>query len=428
MSPQRSRDPEERIRKFEIKVQISRGIVFTGGVLLAIGARLAGATEPSWPAICLFFFFANASAVGFAALAARRAQKIAGIPVHWLWLGLDTGLFVWVVGATGGAESFWFPWALTGVGAAAYVVGKRGALVMMAANLAAYLALVAITEAGTPGAMAGVVVRMLVLYAAGFFTVKGVCKLRSRSLRLATMHEQESQRISELQQMARSIEQGSAQLERLTAELRKVAITDPQTGTYNRQYLKQRIHEDLAMVRRAHASVAQPSFYLGFVLVNLDHFRRINDEHGHEAGDEVLRQVTAVLAQAVREMDTVIRWDNDELLILLRQIDRADMREVSERIIRGVRNCAFQLPENGSASLTCSAGYCHYPLGDCERFTWEEIVKLAGNAQDLAKQDGRDRSVGISEGERPFDRVGARLAIEDLVTAEQRGYVQILRG
>jgi diguanylate cyclase (GGDEF)-like protein len=425
MSPHRSRDPEERIRKFEIKVQISRGIVFTGGVLLAIGSRLAGATEPSWSAICLFFLVANASAVGFAVIAARR--RIAGIPVQWLWLGLDTGLFVWVVGATGGSASLWFPWALTGVGAAAYVVGKRGALVMMAANLAAYLVLVALTEAGRPGSMANVGVRMLVLYAAAFFAVKGVCKLRSRSLRLVTMRELESQRISELQQMAKSVEEGSAQLERLTAELRKVAITDPQTGTYNRQYIKKRIHEDLAMVRRAHASAAQPSFYLGFVLVNLDHFRHVNDEYGHEAGDEVLRQVTAVLAQVVREMDTVIRWDNDEFLILLRQIDRADMREVSERIIRGVRNRTFQLPDNGSESLSCSAGYCHYPLGDCERFTWEEIVKLAGNALSLAKQDGRDRSIGIREGERPFDRVGARMAIEDLVTAEQRGYVQILR-
>jgi diguanylate cyclase (GGDEF)-like protein len=426
MSPQRSRDPEERARKFETKVQISRGIVFTGGVLLAIGSRLAGATAPSWQSICLFFLIANASAIGFAALAARQVQRIAGAPVQWLWLVLDTGLFVWVVGATGGSESYWFPWALAGVAAAAYVVGKRGALVMMAAYLVAFLVLVALTEAADPGVMAGVTVRVLVLYAAGFFAVKGVCKLRSRSLRLAAMQEQESQRISELQQMARSIEQGSAQLERLTAELRKVAITDPQTGTYNRQYIKQRIHEDLAMVRRAHAS-AQPSVYLGFVLVNLDHFRRVNDEQGHEAGDEVLRQVTAVLAQVVREMDTVIRWDSDELLILLRQIDRGHIREVSERIIRGVRNHSFQLPDNVSVSLSCSAGYCHYPLGDLDRFSWEDIVKLAGNALALAKEYGRDRSIGIGEGERRFDRVGARLAIEDLKTAEQRGYVRVLR-
>jgi diguanylate cyclase (GGDEF)-like protein len=428
VSPHRSIDREARTRHFEIKIQTSRGIVFTGGVLLAIGARLLGVADYSWSAVCLFFFAANGSAVAFAAAAAKDIRELAGIPVRWLWIGLDIGLFVWVVAVTGGSASIWFPWALTNVAAAAYVIGKRGALLVMAGNLAAYLALVAVTEAEVEGALAAVTVRMLILYAAGFFAVKGVCKLRGRSLRLSDLRAQEGQRAAELQQMTRTIDERSEQLDRLTDELRKVALTDPQTGTYNRRYLKQRIREDLAMVRRSHAASDQTGLYLGFVLLNLDHFQRVNDENGHEGGDEVLRQVSAVLAEVVREMDTVIRWDSDAFLVLLRQINREHLPEVVERMIRGIRSRSFVLARGEQTSLTCSAGFCHYPFGDdAERFTWEDVVKLAANALNLAKQLGRDRWVGLSEGRRALDRVGARLAVEDLAAAEQREYVRTLR-
>lgn len=193
------------------------------------------------------------------------------------------------------------------------------------------------------------------------------------------------------------------------SQLEQASLTDPLTGLPNRRYLLRQVLADLAQCRRAYRVAASPGVQrdMLFLLVDIDHFKAINDRHGHAAGDTVLRQFARLLTHAVRESDYAVRWGGEEFLVVARQADAAQAGVLAERIVSAVRNEVFRLDSGELLRCSCSVGAAALPFlpGDPDALEWEQVVDLADAAVYGAKRRGRNRWIVLApaQGLRPSD-------------------------
>ena len=201
----------------------------------------------------------------------------------------------------------------------------------------------------------------------------------------------------------RAHEQQRAALEQQVAErtqqlhvanlaLELASQTDPLTGLHNRRYLSNQIPADLAFYERENRRTGGQDNTLLFALVDIDHFKRINDTHGHKAGDRVLQQVSEVLRQQVRVGDYLVRWGGEEFLLVCRPSARQFMPVLGERIRRAVAEHCFDLGDNVQVKLTCSIGLAESGLylNGQQSVGWEQLVELADAALYWVKENGRN--------------------------------------
>ncbi|WP_460537739.1 diguanylate cyclase [Chitinimonas naiadis] len=166
--------------------------------------------------------------------------------------------------------------------------------------------------------------------------------------------------------------------------MREQAIRDPLTGLYNRRYLDEVFGHELARSERD----GRP---LALVLIDLDHFKRLNDRYGHLAGDEVLRGVAEMLRQAVRESDLVFRFGGEELLLLMPAADAGDALQRSEAIRLQMAEHRFPTGQ-GPLTVTLSAGMAVWPQhGKC----LVSLLDAADKALYAAKHAGRNRVMAV---------------------------------
>jgi len=172
--------------------------------------------------------------------------------------------------------------------------------------------------------------------------------------------------------------------ERKAAErrIRYLATTDTLTGTSNRGEFSRRLAEEIA---RAHRH-GRP---LGLVMFDLDHFKRINDRHGHDAGDAVLRGVMEVVRQRVRLGDAIGRWGGEEFMLLLPESALPNTLVTAERLRAGIEAQRFALAER----VTASFGVVVLERGE----GFDALVKRADVALYRAKSAGRNRVETVSK-------------------------------
>jgi diguanylate cyclase (GGDEF)-like protein len=216
---------------------------------------------------------------------------------------------------------------------------------------------------------------------AGIVAVWGWMRWRTRSLRL---------REAELR----------ALVDERTAELRELSLTDALTGLRNRRYLELRLDDDLRLCLRRFETPGDsgpgPDADLLLLLLDLDHFKRINDLHGHAAGDAVLVQLAQRLRQVFRETDSLVRWGGEEILALARETERRDAAELAARICAAVRDRPFEIGPGETVHVTVSIGFCAFPLDPRHPrlWDWRACLALADSALYAAKALGRDGFVG----------------------------------
>jgi diguanylate cyclase (GGDEF)-like protein len=162
--------------------------------------------------------------------------------------------------------------------------------------------------------------------------------------------------------------------------VKQLAYIDGLTGIFNRRFFELRIAEEIERARR----YATP---LAVIMVDIDQFKRINDEFGHLLGDEVLRQVSSIFHQQLRKIDVVCRYGGEEFAILLSQTDHTQALAVAEKLRRMVE--CWQFP-GVARPVTISSGVSAFPLHGITR---DEIVKAADAGLYAAKQAGRNRVV-----------------------------------
>lgn len=194
----------------------------------------------------------------------------------------------------------------------------------------------------------------------------------------------------------------------------KQAMRDALTGLFNRQYFKERVDEEFARVARRGGMFA-------LLLCDLDHFKAVNDGHGHHAGDEVLKDVSKAVLEATRGSDLVFRWGGDEILVMLSGTSRDGVLTAAARIRSGIQ----RVSERRQLLLDVSIGAALYPE---HGQTVESLIHLADRALYIAKRGGE--KVHIGEEEYRLDDQAVRVvfqAVVDRTSQEVLGYEALSR-
>ena len=164
--------------------------------------------------------------------------------------------------------------------------------------------------------------------------------------------------------------------------LREQSLRDQLTGLYNRRFLEEAIDKITAQIRRRGTA-------LGILMVDIDYFKQVNDTHGHDVGDRVLKEVARVLLKSVRDSDVVVRFGGEEFMVLLVDVQVGKSEEVAEKIRRAVENHTIEVP-GVVLKKTVSIGVAEFPH-DSDRI-WQ-CIKFADVALYKAKEMGRNRVV-----------------------------------
>jgi diguanylate cyclase (GGDEF)-like protein len=167
---------------------------------------------------------------------------------------------------------------------------------------------------------------------------------------------------------------------RLMRQLREAADVDQLTGVHNNRYLQERLNQEVARSMRADTP-------LSVLLLDLDGFKTINDEHGHADGDRVLQNVAATLRLAVRANDIVARYGGDEFVVVMPETDLESARQVADRVVASVRAVRHPLSDGSEGVVACSAGLALFPT---DGRTAGRLLRSADAAMYRVKRGGGD--------------------------------------
>jgi diguanylate cyclase (GGDEF)-like protein len=213
--------------------------------------------------------------------------------------------------------------------------------------------------------------------------------VRALALRATTLETEVAERTRELAEANHRLELAS--------------LTDPLTGLSNRRFLALNIEPDVRQVLRSTRETAgarERNAGLIFYFLDIDHFKALNDRHGHAAGDRVLVELAGRLREAARDTDAVLRWGGEEFLIVSRWADRRAGEALATRLLEAVAGAPFVLPSGPRVEVTCSVGWAPYPwsLDQPDAVHHEQVLSLADRALYVAKREGRNRAVGVLPG------------------------------
>ncbi|WP_297574936.1 diguanylate cyclase [uncultured Deefgea sp.] len=213
--------------------------------------------------------------------------------------------------------------------------------------------------------------------------------------------------------------------------------TDSLTQLKNRRFLETTMQGMSAITLKAHRANQlknqadqHANQDLALLMIDVDHFKRVNDQFGHHAGDLVLQQIAQILQKAARDSDTVVRWGGEEFLIVASNVNRHKFPILVERIRADIENHHFNIDTAQPIRLTCSVGFAFFPFIDQhpEACSWEYAASLADYCLYLAKNNGRNTWAGICPASdfRPEERpVNLTNDIPQLI--EQRRLIVLLR-
>ncbi len=169
------------------------------------------------------------------------------------------------------------------------------------------------------------------------------------------------------------------------ARLYSLAITDSITKLYVHRYFQHRLEEEVARSRRYNATIS-------LLMCDIDHFKPVNDNYGHQQGDLILKEVSKILRKNVRNTDIAARYGGEEFAIILPETTQADAKIVAERIRRDVAHCDFPSLIPGQPPLKCSIsiGVAGFPLNADSK---DQLIQKADSALYKAKGSGRNKVV-----------------------------------
>lgn len=168
---------------------------------------------------------------------------------------------------------------------------------------------------------------------------------------------------------------------KLREALKQQSVKDPLTQLYNRRYMSDSLEREFARCRRAQK-------VLSVIIIDVDHFKRYNDEFGHDAGDKVLKELAEYIRLNMRENDIPCRYGGEEFLLLMPGVTQEEAQVRAEEFREGVKRMNIRHQGRRLGNIAISAGVASYPLcGECET----TLFKSADQALYQAKESGRDR-------------------------------------
>ena len=226
--------------------------------------------------------------------------------------------------------------------------------------------------------------------------------------------------------LEQAVAERSAELARANAELQAMSLTDPLTKVRNRRFFRETIEADAMQVVRAYRRAGPNSGPIEhgdliFYFVDLDHFKRVNDDYGHYAGDKVLMETARRLSNIVRQSDLLIRWGGEEFLVVLRSGTRADGDILARRLLRLMGEEPFDIGDGKRIPMTCSIGWGAFPWipAQPDALSVDDVLVLADRSMYAAKDAGRNYAVGIAPGTELLRETGAGAPVRvDLLVPE----------
>ncbi|OHE54637.1 MAG: hypothetical protein A2027_00035 [Thermodesulfovibrio sp. RBG_19FT_COMBO_41_18] len=173
---------------------------------------------------------------------------------------------------------------------------------------------------------------------------------------------------------------------RFHAEIERLAITDGLTGLFNHRHFQERLSQEFSRIDR----FSEP---LSILIIDIDHFKKINDTYGHPVGDAVLKGVADKIRKTIRNIDISARYGGEEFAVILIGTDERGAMNMAERLRKAVMNKTFSTDKN-TFSVTISIGISTYTKGIKRK---EELIEKADKALYQAKRGGRNRSILWSE-------------------------------
>ncbi|MGQ0700335.1 MAG: sensor domain-containing diguanylate cyclase [Panacagrimonas sp.] len=192
---------------------------------------------------------------------------------------------------------------------------------------------------------------------------------------------------------------------RLSLKLRQQSIRDSLTGLFNRRYLEESLEREAARTQREKTSLA-------LLMIDVDHFKKVNDGYGHDVGDRVLAAIARALSDACRRSDVVCRYGGEEFTVLLPNTTQQQAMQAAENLRQAVRRIDPGLLGGLLTVPTISVGVAYLPLNGNKPAA---VLKAADKALHVAKTTGRDRVVSAPlPGEPGFDCSNAANEVTDL--------------
>ncbi|WP_229503883.1 diguanylate cyclase [Massilia putida] len=192
----------------------------------------------------------------------------------------------------------------------------------------------------------------------------------------------------------RKVRHANAQLEVKNQELKQQSARDPLTALYNRRHFQEfmRSHQE---IERRGAGTSGEEIVSAMFLLDVDHFKNINDTYGHGAGDAVLREIADALREILRETDMIVRWGGEEFLAFLPAVPRGSLDEVARRLLAGIPQRSIDY-QGTRLSVNVSIGFAPFPLVQGGgNISWERAINIVDMALYLAKGHGRNRAYGV---------------------------------
>jgi len=158
-------------------------------------------------------------------------------------------------------------------------------------------------------------------------------------------------------------------------QLKRVAVTDKLTGLFNRTKLDEVLHEELERSRRYHNS-------FGLILLDFDHFKKVNDTFGHQTGDQVLKEIADLITKELRTNDKAVRWGGEEFILIYLDITKKELMMMAERLRKKIEAYSFEKIGHKTASLGITTSQ--------DNDTIDTLIQRADQALFKAKSAGRN--------------------------------------
>lgn len=343
---------------------------FSALLLLVVGTHLMSVGAPVWAyGACALYFLGYPQLVYFVALRSRdqRKTEMASLKLDGFWLGICAALLgfpVWI--------SFIF---LVSVTVNLTVFRGRIGFFQAAASVLAGAAVGGALHGWSFTPDTGWPTTLLSIFTISAYVLTVAENGFARALML---HEARAK----LQQNELELKRQLQEISQLQARLREQANRDALTGLHNRRYLDDTLAREILRCQREH----EP---LSVVILDIDHFKHVNDMHGHQAGDEVLKRLASTLSDNVRGSDVASRYGGEEFMLLLPGVDASTAR------LRALDLCRIYADEpvmfqSQAIRVTLSVGIASYPG---HGRTSAELIRAADLALYKAKAEGRNQVV-----------------------------------
>jgi diguanylate cyclase (GGDEF)-like protein len=232
-------------------------------------------------------------------------------------------------------------------------------------------------------------------YSRGFAILLGVFALYALMSYRTRKLQHERFRLEE------AVAERSEALAKANKELEEMSLTDPLTAARNRRFFQATIASDVSQAIRAYSSPdptkSRRNRDIVFYLIDADHFKEINDRFGHDAGDQMLIDLTSRISSAIRYSDVLVRWGGEEFLVVSRFCERKEAATLAARVLSAVAGEPFKI-KGASISLhrTVSIGWAAFPwnVNSPVDLDYEEVLALADRAMYKAKHAGRNQAIG----------------------------------